>query len=309
MDDQPDVVVRAKGLTKVFKGRRAVDGLDLEVVQGEVFGFLGPNGAGKTTTIRMLLGLIKPTSGTAELLGYNVSTHHRQALQRVGAVVETPCFYKHLSGRENLRIFARLAGGASDQRIEEVLELVGLKGRAGDRVKTYSHGMRQRLGIAQALLPAPELVILDEPTNGLDPRGMKEIRDLVAHLAKTRAITIFLSSHLLHEVEQLCNRVAIVDHGRTVATGRVEELLNPDPNLVRLRLEPPGEAKKFLATVAGVTEIEEDGKYLRLRLAGTDVPRVVAACVAGGLSVCEVSPERGTLEEYFLDITGGVKGA
>ncbi|MCL4516209.1 MAG: ABC transporter ATP-binding protein [Firmicutes bacterium] len=306
---QTDTVLRAKGLTKVFKRRRAVDGLDLEVSRGEVFGFLGPNGAGKTTTIRMLLGLIRPSSGAAELLGHNVATHHKEALQKVGAVVETPCFYKHLSGRENLEIFARLSGGAGHQRIEEVLELVGLGGRAGDKVRTYSHGMRQRLGIAQALLPAPELVILDEPTDGLDPRGMKEIRDLVARLARTEEITIFLSSHLLHEVEQLCDRVAIVDHGKTVAAGKVEELLKQSPNVVRLRLEPQGDAGKFLRKIPGVAAVEEDGKFLRLRLAGAEVPGLVAECVTGGFSVFEVGPERDTLEEYFLDITGGGKGA
>ena len=216
------VVIRTHNLTKRFKKLTAVDQLNMEVTQGEVFGFLGPNGAGKTTTISMLLGLLHPTAGSAEVLGYDIQSQPARALRGVGALVEA-AFYPYLSARDNLWVMAQLSGGgASPKRISEVLELVGLAKRADDKFKTFSTGMKQRLGLGAALIHDPDLLILDEPTHGLDPAGMREMRELIGRLSREHNKTVFLSSHLLHEVEQVCDRVLILDQGRAIAAGRVD---------------------------------------------------------------------------------------
>ncbi|PLX28327.1 MAG: bacitracin ABC transporter ATP-binding protein, partial [Ignavibacteria bacterium] len=222
MQHQAETVLRTTSLSKRFGKRLAVDDLNLEVQRGDVFGFLGPNGAGKSTTIRMVLSLIAPSSGSVELFGSDVSKD-RSVLARVGGLVERPDFYLYLSARKNLEIVSALYGDIDHERINEVLRIVGLADRAGDRVKAYSHGMKQRLGIAQALLPNPELLILDEPTNGLDPQGMKEVRELIRQLNEEKGMTIFLSSHLLHEIEQVASRMCILHHGQLVVQGRVGE--------------------------------------------------------------------------------------
>src|SRR5258708_11676066 len=213
-------VLTIHGLSKTYGSRQAVRHLDLEVDRGEVFGFLGPNGAGKTTTIRMALGLIRPTSGRVEILGRDVRRHRAEVLTRVGAVVETPALYPQLSARDNLRAFAHLTGGVPAARLDEVLALVGLAGRQRDRVRSFSTGMKGRLALAVALLNDPELLVLDEPANGLDPAGIVEMRDLLRRLA-AEGRTVFISSHVLSEVQQICDRVAIIDLGRLVrvATG------------------------------------------------------------------------------------------
>ncbi len=217
-------VLRLQDLTKHYGDVRAVENLNLEVYEGECFGFLGPNGAGKTTTIGMILGLLWPTAGTVEVLGQRVTPAHLAPLRQVGALVGAPGFYPYLSGRENLRLLARLYPEVDDARVDEVLEQVGLAGAARRKVKGYSTGMKQRLGLAAALLHRPRLLVLDEPTNGLDPVGMVEVRDLLRRLTR-QGITVFLSSHLLHEVEQVCDRVAILHRGRIVAQGPVDALL------------------------------------------------------------------------------------
>src|SRR5919112_4877909 len=209
-----EAVLQTELLTKKYRGRVAVDRLSLEVRRGDIYGFLGQNGAGKSTTIRCALGLVRPTSGRVHLLGHDVGKHPRRALRRTGAIVEAPAFYENFSARQNLKMLAAMSGGAKKNRVEAMLDLVGLRERANDPVRVYSHGMRQRLGIAQALLPDPEFVILDEPTDGLDPQGIREVRLLVGRLRDELNLTVLLSSHLLNEVEQICNRVAIVDHGR-----------------------------------------------------------------------------------------------
>ncbi|HXM57148.1 MAG TPA: ABC transporter ATP-binding protein, partial [Candidatus Dormibacteraeota bacterium] len=211
-------------LSKTYGSRQAVCDLDLEVRHGEVFGFLGPNGAGKTTTIRMALGLIRPTAGSVELLGRDVRRHRAEVLPRVGALVETPALYGYLSGRDNLRAFAYMLGGVPGGRLDEVLDVVGLADRQRDRVRSYSLGMKQRLGVATALLNDPDLLILDEPANGLDPAGIVEMRDLLRRLAG-EGKTVFISSHVLAEVQQICDRVAIVDRGRLVRLAPVAELV------------------------------------------------------------------------------------
>src|ERR1700681_4747259 len=216
--------LKAIGLSKAYGARLAVDRLDLEVDRGELFGFLGPNGAGKTTTIRMALGLVAPTKGSVEILGLEVRRHRAEVLPRVGALVESPALYGYMSGRDNLRAIGDLLGGAKEKRIDEVLEIVSLKGRDKDRVKTYSLGMKQRLGLAIALLNDPDLLILDEPANGLDPAGVVEMRDLLRSLAG-QGKTIFISSHVLSEVQQICSRVAIINLGELVKVATVEELV------------------------------------------------------------------------------------
>src|SRR5437763_10506953 len=238
-------VLQTEQLSKKYRRRLAVDQLSLTVEQGDVFGFLGQNGAGKSTTIRMALGLVRPTSGRVSVLGHDMSRHPLRALKRVGAIIEAPAFYENFSGRQNLRMLAAMSGGAERQRIEMVLEIVGLRQRARDPVRVYSHGMRQRLGIAQALLPNPEFIILDEPTDGLDPQGLCEVRTLVRRLRDELGLTVMLSSHLLHEVEQTCNRVAIIDEGRVLYQGSVEDLIAKD-KWIKLRVDRITEAYELL---------------------------------------------------------------
>ena len=219
-----DVVLRTINLSKRYGQRLAVDNLNLEVYRGEIVGFLGPNGAGKTTTIRMALGLITPTSGSVEILGQDVATHKARILPRVGALIETPALYLYMSGRDNLRAAGAVLGGVPKARIETVLNMVGLQARQRDRVRTYSLGMKQRLGVAMALLQDPDVLILDEPANGLDPAGIVEMRDLLHRLA-SEGKTVFVSSHLLSEVQQLCTRVAIVNLGKLITESTVEDLV------------------------------------------------------------------------------------
>ena len=208
------ICIQTSGLTKRFRRQTAVQGLDLQVERGQSFGFLGPNGSGKSTTIRMLLGLVRPSEGSAAIFGHDVRRHGLAARARVGAMVETPAFYGSMSGRDNLRLFGRLSGSVTQSDIEESLRIVGLSARADDRVKAYSHGMKQRLGIASALTPRPDLVILDEPTNGLDPEGVSEVRGLIRSLTSQHGMTVFLSSHLLHEVEQVLSLIHISEPTR-----------------------------------------------------------------------------------------------
>ncbi len=219
-----DIVLQTVGLTKAYGRRIAVNGLNLEVARGEVFGFLGPNGAGKTTTIRMLLNLIKPTFGEVWLFGQRLDQHPRSLLPRVGALIEQPAFQSYLSGRDNLIVVGGYTGGVDPRRVDEVLDLVGLRERGVDRYSTYSLGMKQRLGVGAALLTDPELIILDEPGNGLDPAGIVEMRELIRKLAQMRK-TIFVSSHILAEIRQFCTRIGIVRAGQMIATGSVDELL------------------------------------------------------------------------------------
>src|SRR6476660_8322679 len=222
-----DVALQTEELTKRFGARTAVDRLSLQVERGDIYGFLGPNGAGKSTTLRMLLGLVKPTSGVIKFALRASGWEYLRARSRVGAIIETPAFYENFSGRRNLQLLASLSGGATKKRVDEVLDIVDLRDRAGDPFKVYSYGMRQRLGIAQALLPTPEFIILDEPTNGLDPQGIQQTRQLIRRLRNDLRLTVLLSSHLLTEIEQLCNRVGIIHEGRLLYEGGPEALVTP----------------------------------------------------------------------------------
>jgi ABC-2 type transport system ATP-binding protein len=295
-------VIRTYDLTKRFKKITAVDGINFAVHQGEVFGFLGPNGAGKTTTIAMLLGLVRPTAGSAEVLGRDIRRNLSAALRRVGAIVETPAFYPYLSGTDNLRIFARILGDKVEARIPALLEQVGLKGRGKDKVGTYSLGMRQRLGLASALLGDPELLILDEPTNGLDPAGMQEMRVFIRHLADEEGRTVFLSSHLLHEVEQVCDRVLILNKGQVIAQGQVGELLN-QAHGVEMHIEGAAQAAGILAGLDWVQNARHEGSRLHIQAPPERAPELLAALAAHDLFPSEVRPVVSTLESVFLDLT------
>jgi len=298
-------ILRTYNLGKQYKKRWAVRSLNLEVYRGDVFGFLGPNGAGKSTTIRMLLSLIKPGTGEVELFGHRLHTHREQALRSVGGIVEKPDFYLYLSAQKNLEVVGALSGGVTRARIMEVLELVGLKGREFDAVKTFSHGMKQRLGIAQALLADPELVILDEPTNGLDPQGMKEVRQLILHLARDRKKTIFLSSHLLNEIELVATRMAIINRGELVVQGDVQQLLSQSEQSVVVEGSPATAIRKVLKSLHRLVSSfsEKDGLF-DVAVQVKDVPALNKALVRGGVNVRALIPKR-SLEQYFLSLTEG----
>lgn len=293
--------IRTEQLTKRYGARTVVAALDIEVAQGEVFGLLGPNGAGKTTTIAMLLGLVRPTAGQAHILGHDVWADPATALRRVGAMIEAPAFYPYLSGRTNLQILAR-AGGIDPARINPLLETVDLAARADDRVRTYSQGMKQRLAIAAALLPDPALIILDEPTNGLDPAGTVEVRNLIRALAADGR-TIVLCSHMLHEVEQLCGRVAILKSGRLIRMGAVAELLRRNQGL-RLRVaSDSAAAEAFLAGIAGVRSVQRQGDILLADAPVEQAADINAYLVRHGVAVAELGVQAGDLETFFLDVT------
>jgi ABC-2 type transport system ATP-binding protein len=297
-----DIILQTKNLGKQYKRRWAVHHLDLEVHRGDVFGFLGPNGAGKSTTIRMLLSLIRPTEGEVFLFNYSLVNDREKALRSIGGIVEKPDFYLYLSAYRNLEIVGSLNGGAKRKRIEEVLELVGLSARARDKVKTYSHGMKQRLGIAQALLSDPELVILDEPTSGLDPQGMKEIRDLIRHLASDRQKTILLSSHLLNEVEMVANRMAVINRGELVIQGEVGALLEKGEKVVTFKGEPKEKLEALLSERIGNDKVNVKGDAVLASLPFEDIPGITRLLVQEGIEVQAIVPRR-SLEEYFLSIT------
>lgn len=295
-------ILKTESLTKRYGRHLAVDGLALSVDRGDIFGFLGQNGAGKSTVIRMSLGLVRPTVGRVLLFGHDMAKHPLRALGRVGAIVEAPAFYENFSGYDNLRILAALSGGAKRKRIEETLELVGLLNRARDPVHTYSHGMRQRLGIAQALLPSPEFIILDEPTDGLDPQGIHEIRLLLPRLKEEFGLTIMLSSHLLHEVELVCNRIAIIDRGRLLYQGAIENLLAED-KLVKITVESLEAAYQLLSDDSSLSVSRNGSNSLYVRMNQEHIPRVNALLVTNNIRVLELVPRQATLEEVFLTLT------
>jgi ABC-2 type transport system ATP-binding protein len=303
-------VIRTEGLTKRFGGLVAVDGLDLDVREGDLFGFLGPNGSGKTTTVRMLLGLVFATSGRIELLGRPMPRAAGQVLPQVGSLVEGPAFYPHLSGRANLALFDAAGPGGPRRdrrrRVGDALARVGLDGVGRRPVRAWSTGMRQRLGLAAALLRAPRLLVLDEPTNGLDPHGMREVRDLLAELV-AGGTTVFLSSHLLAEVELVCSRAAIVDRGRLVAQDRVAALLGPTGRVL-VTTPDVAAAADLAAGLPGVRPGERRPDRLAVHLDGTTPEALNRRLVDGGVRVRELVVERPTLEEVFLRLTGGPGG-
>jgi ABC-2 type transport system ATP-binding protein len=296
-------IVETRGLSKRFGAITAVDELALNVHRGEVYGFLGPNGAGKTTTLRMLVGLIKPTAGTALVAG--AAPGSPASLARVGAMVEAPAFWPYLSGRDNLKVLARYAG-VPDTRIAPALDQVELTQRAGDRFGTYSTGMKQRLGVAGALLKEPDLLILDEPTSGLDPQGMADFRDLIGRLGQGNR-TVLLSSHLLSEVEQTCTRVGVIAKGRLVAEGSIDDLRGGTRLLIRA--EPIEQARRVLADIAGADRVADaEPGQLALEVPLTDAAEINRRLVSAGVAVSELRPGERSLEAVFMELTGTEAG-
>ncbi|KTD85244.1 ABC transporter ATP-binding protein [Paenibacillus etheri] len=294
-------VARLQGVTKKIGSKTLVNNLTLDIPPGQIFGFLGPNGAGKTTTIRMMVGLISISSGDVLISGHSIKNNYKEAIASVGAIVENPEMYKFLSGYQNLKQFARMVPGVSKQRIDEVVELVGLGQRIHDKVKTYSLGMRQRLGVAQALLNRPKLLVLDEPTNGLDPQGIRELRDYLRLLCREEGTTVFVSSHLLSEMELMCDSVAIIQNGQLLEVKQLKEVGNVTM--------PIGETLFEVDDAEGALALIGQGTFksggLVVEAAREDIAEFNARLVAGGIKVYSIKSLARTLEDQFLEVTGG----
>ncbi|HZU13849.1 MAG TPA: ATP-binding cassette domain-containing protein [Chloroflexota bacterium] len=296
-----DLAIVTTGLSKRYGRVLAVDNLDLQVLRGEIFGFVGPNGAGKSTTMRMLLGLVRPTTGSIQMLGMTLQAHLEAVLARTGSLIESPTFYPYLSGRDNLRVVADLVGVPAS-RIAPLLDLVDLSGVERRKYKTYSLGMKQRLGVAAALLGDPDLLLLDEPANGLDPAGIVEMRDLLRRL-KAEGKTVFISSHVLHEIEQVCDRIAILQKGRIVVQGSVQQLLSGGSR-VDVRVASPERAVELIRALPFVTGVEREGDRLVVLAPVDRAAAVNQALAEAGLFASEIRPHEESLEQYFLDVTG-----
>jgi ABC-2 type transport system ATP-binding protein len=302
-----DLAIETHDLTKRFGVRAAIDGIDLRVPRGCAFGFLGPNGAGKTTMIRTLLGLTSATSGSMRVLGHPVPGERAAALERVGAIVEEPRFHMHLTGRENLRLVAAVRGPETRERIEPALARVGLSERASHKVKSYSMGMRQRLGVARCLLADPLLLILDEPTNGLDPGGIQEFREMIRAMVEHEGRTVFISSHLLDEVEKTCDAAAIVDRGKVITQGSIAELAagGEGRHVLIIGVDDPDRALGALEANELVFEVHRSDEELRVILSGEldTAAQINAALVHAGVGVVRLEPVRQSLEQRFLEVT------
>jgi ABC-2 type transport system ATP-binding protein len=302
------LAIVTQGLTKQYKNITAVNNLDLAVPKGTIYGFLGPNGAGKTTTIRMLLGLVKPSKGTLSILGYNLETQRNKIAQKVGAIVETPAFYNYLSAEDNLKVLAYSSNlSLTSNEINKLIDRVGLTGRGKDKVKTYSLGMKQRLGIAATLLSNPEILFLDEPTNGLDPAGTVEMRNLISELGAENR-TIFISSHLLNEVEQICSDVVIVKEGEKKLEGKMSSLLAQTKGFA-IKANPSIEALSILQQYPNLETKPETDDWLYVKAQADDIPSVISALVSARVRIYQVIERRNSLEELFLELTGQPKQA
>ncbi|MBK9731045.1 MAG: ABC transporter ATP-binding protein [Chitinophagaceae bacterium] len=297
-------IIQINHLSKSYGALNAVNDLNLEVFQGDVYGFLGPNGAGKSTTIRMMLSLITPDEGDIFIFGKKLREHRNEILRNIGCIIEKPDFYLYLSAAKNLELFARLSGVTpSNSKIYETLELVGLRGREKDKVKGYSHGMKQRLGIAQTLIHDPELIILDEPTTGLDPQGIIDVRNLILHLQKDLNKTIFLSSHILSEIELIASRMAILHKGKVVSQGNVAELLSTQELVVSIETSDNEKAAQWITSSAWRSKMESTtGRELHFNLAKNEIPQLTSALQEAGFHLYSVSYKR-ALEDYFLKLT------
>lgn len=296
-----DIVLETRKLKKVFGTVRAVDGVSIRVERGQVYGFLGPNGSGKTTTIGMILGLLHPTSGTVSVFGELLSPYYTRPLHRVGSLIGAPALLPYLSARQNLELLARFSPETHSTRIDEILELVGLEGDAKRRAGQFSTGMKQRLGIAMSLLHKPEMLILDEPTNGMDPAGMYEIRNLLSSLSD-QGVTVFISSHLLHEIEQICDRVAVLKQGRMVAEGQVADLMGKNKT-VKLRVPSPQKTIQLLRQLSDCLNIRLNGAWVSV--SGLPSERIVAHLVTNGIIPSEVKTGQLDLEYVYLQLTNG----
>src|SRR5436190_2108089 len=300
----PDII-RVTNLTKDFgKGLKAVDGLSFTVPSGQVYGFLGQNGAGKSTTIRMLLTLVKPSSGEIEIFGMNLAKHRGEILQKTGAIIERPDLFKYLTALENLRIFSAMSGvTVSKKKMMDQLEMVGLAERAHSKVKAYSQGMKQRLGIATALIHNPELIILDEPTNGLDPQGIADMRNLILHLSKSLKKTVMVSSHLLSEMELIADSMLIIDRGKKIVEGKMSELFDPAETIVELKTTDTDAAwQKLQASVFQKYLVAKKTSYIQLKLNRHDLPSFIKEIVQMDIGIISVY-SKNSLEDYFLSLT------
>ena len=302
--NETEKVIEINNLTKRFKNLTAVDNLSLNVYKGDVFGFLGPNGAGKSTTIRMMLTLINPNSGYIKLFGKELKENRKEIFRKVGAIVEKPDFYLYLTAYKNLKILGKMSGAdVSKKNIMQILELVGLEKRYSSKVKTYSHGMKQRLGIAQALLHNPELIVLDEPTVGLDPQGIKEIRELILKLSSEKQITIFLSSHILKEIEIVANRMVIINKGKTLIEGSVKELLNNNTDSIIIRFKSDTDVNSILSnSVFSNNFYNTSNDNLNMELGEIKIPELIKLLVENKVKIFSVERKK-SLEDYFLKIT------
>lgn len=300
-------VIRVSNLTKQFKQLKAVDDLSFTVTQGEVYGFLGQNGAGKSTTIRMLLTLVEPTGGTIEIFGKELRSNRAEILRQTGAIIEKPDLYKYLTAYDNLELFARLSGlRLKKKQLMEQLEQVGLAERAGSKVKTFSQGMKQRLGIAVALVHDPRLIILDEPTNGLDPQGIADIRNLILHLSRDLHKTVFVSSHLLNEIEQVSDRLLIIDKGKKIVEADIRELVDPEKSFIQLKTsgnEACYNLLKHSPAWSSFSPALENG-HISLTLPMSQVPALVAFLVQQGVEIYSLK-QQNSLEAYFLSAIAG----
>ena len=300
-----ETLIQTINLCKFFGKRKILDNLNLNVQSGDIYGFLGKNGSGKTTTIKMLLGLIHANSGIISLNGYNIKTDFKKAILQVGAIVENPCFYSYLTGKENLNLIVNLYPGLSKNRIEEVLECVELKDRANDKVKTYSLGMKQRLGIAMALVNNPKLVILDEPTNGLDPQGIREIKEIVLKLSKEMGITFFISSHLLNEVEQICTKVGILQDGKLLIEDNINKLLNTDIEVLEICTSDTNKTRSVLESLPYIKSSKISAKGIIVEILKGNSANLNQFLLFEGIVVEHLIPQNNYLEKLFFKITEG----
>lgn len=299
--------LQIQNATKTFGRKTAVDNVSFDLYPGEVFGFLGPNGAGKTTIIKMVMGFFRPDEGTIIINGFNRKTHYEAAMASIGGIVENPEMYNTLSARLNLKMYARLHKGVTSERIDEVLELVGLSDRADDPVKKYSLGMKQRIGLAQAMLHHPKVLILDEPTNGLDPAGIHLLRDVLKKLAHEEGVAVMVSSHLLSEMQLMCDRIGIISHGKLLQICSIEDLMQKaqSSSVYRIKTSNPSKAKEILSEVYPnrISNIGSD--TLDIEIDETQINECVRTLVASGSDILGVQKQESTLEDIFLEITGG----
>lgn len=298
----PNQVLKCDNINKVIKKKQILNNVSFELNEGEILGFIGPNGAGKTTTIKLILGLQSITSGMVKINGYDVQKDFVHAIERVGAIVENPDFYMYLSGRKNLELVANMYKGVTKERIDEVVKLVGLENRINDKVSKYSLGMRQRLGIAQAIINKPNLLVLDEPTNGLDPEGIKELREFLVKLSKEENMAIFISSHNLAELESFCNKICIIKNGEVIENSSIEELKSEkidEKNIYTVEINDT----KLLEKDEKISII--DGIHFKLIIEKENVPEFIEMLIKKNVKIYEIREERVSLEEAFLKKTGG----
>ncbi len=298
VEQQP--IVELKALSKTIGKKKIIDNLNLQLFPGQITGFLGPNGAGKTTTIRMMAGLMEPSSGVVIVEGQTVTDHFEETMSKVGVIVENPEMYKYMSGWKNLLHFARMNKTITKERITEVVEQVGMQNRINEKVSTYSLGMRQRLGLAQALLHRPKFLILDEPTNGLDPAGIREFRTYLRKIADEDGVSVFVSSHLLSEIELICDRIAIIQNGQLID---IREMNQKEEAHYYIEAQPAEQARELL--VASGLIMEESGSGFITKVEQVQIPAIIKTMVAANLQIFAVQPYRKTLEDQFLEMTGG----